>query len=438
MRFTIKECLSQIEALRGSVPGDPLTLGPRTLAAIALHNMRRGTSYHDWDAPFIEESLSGCFWRVPGGDGIVLHSFNWVPLLVNYAALAEYRPETFGQWAIDGDYIFRNCSLHDRVHVVRDSDEMFLASLPVGGEFPGQLVPKSLRVPWYSRWPGIRYYWKMHCLRSAKNNSTLGPLKRRVFALSVRWHGDGIDSPVWAKTEARAAAIVARVFTDPSPLENICAGLVRLVQQDDFSPSGRIETLAVFARAVNSEYANQSDVGSSRVWLVGPPVSTGRWYWEVFSPNLGAGGGSVGETATIGVAAPQHPIVDALGSTRHGWGWRGDGHAIHAGLTAGCGKGASGENQVVMVALDMDAGKIWFGLNGQWFEGGDPAAGTNPAFQGLKAAVYPAVSSKHGGQGTAGLFSRVTSDSWAYEPPKGFRSLTEADGKPTGDDRMTP
>jgi hypothetical protein len=234
--------------------------------------------------------------------------------------------------------------------------------------------------------------------------------------------------------EVCAPAMVGKRPASSSLFANVRTDFVQLVKRDD---SARVATLAADARAVNSDLgvANQSGLGSDRVWLIGPGVSSGRWYWEVFSPNLGSADGVIAGTATIGAATPWHSTVSELGASKHGWGWRGDGHAIHAGLTAGCGKGASGENQVVMVALDMDAGKIWFGLNGQWFEAGDPAAGTHPAFQGLKTAVYPAVSSKHGRRGTAGLFSRVTSDSWAYEPPKGFRSLTEVDGRPSDDAR---
>ena len=33
----------------------------------------------------------------------------------------------------------------------------------------------------------------------------------------------------------------------------------------------------------------------------------------------------------------------------------------------------------VMMAIDFDAGKIWYGLNGTWYNSGDPAAGTNPS-----------------------------------------------------------
>lgn len=43
-----------------------------------------------------------------------------------------------------------------------------------------------------------------------------------------------------------------------------------------------------------------------------------------------------------------------------------------------------------MCAYDYTAGKIWFGRNGVWINGGDPSQGLNPAqsirFQGFRAA----------------------------------------------------
>jgi hypothetical protein len=78
-----------------------------------------------------------------------------------------------------------------------------------------------------------------------------------------------------------------------------------------------------------------------------------------------------------------------------------------------------------MLALDSKAGKIWFGRNGVWFGRGDPMTGENPAFQGLQRPLFPALSSRHGGKGTATLRACVTPDSWSYLAPAGFGSLME-------------
>jgi len=437
MRFTSEGCMPEIEALRKADPGAALTLEPRTLAAIALRNMHPETLRYDWDAPCFAESPYSCFWRVPGEEGIVVHSFSWAPLLVNYATLAKHQTETFDRWTLDGDYIFRNFSLDDRVHVVRDSDEICLVSFTGARELPGHLPEDLLAPRWYNCWPLVRRYWKVHCLRSVKNSGSMDPLKRRIFALSVRMHGGRTDSAAWENTEARAGSIVGKIYTDPSLLERICGRVVRFIRVRvpwPLSLFHRATTIAARAQAVNGEYENQSGVGSHRIWLTGPALSTGRWYWEVLSPNLGA----AMDTATVGVVTPQHLAVRELGSSRHGWGWRGDCHLLHGGRKTRYGKAAEKVDQVIMVALDMDAGKIWLGRNGNWLEAGDPDDGAHPAFHGIKGTVFPAFSSRHGGRGTATVHVHVTPDSWTYGPPKGFRPLTDANGQPAGDDRVAP
>ena len=46
---------------------------------------------------------------------------------------------------------------------------------------------------------------------------------------------------------------------------------------------------------------------------------------------------------------------------------------------------------VIMVAFDADAGKIWFGKNGTWYDSGDPGAGTGEQFSGVTGAYAIAI-----------------------------------------------
>jgi hypothetical protein len=238
-----------------------------------------------------------------------------------------------------------------------------------------------------------------------------------------------LNSAAWMATEKRAAKIIARASTPASLFEKICARLIQYVRDGKvwpFSALFNAGTIEAYAAATNFEFANQSGVGSYRGWLVSSSVASGRWYWEIFSPNLGAGHGAVADTVTVGVMTRQHSIVKELGSAKVGWGWRGDATAIHAGRRVPYGSAAEG-NEIIMIALDVDAGKVWFGRNGTWFGAGDPETGAYPAFEDLKGPVFPALSSKHGGRGTAILHARITSDSWTYAPPRGFSPLTKAE-----------
>lgn len=96
------------------------------------------------------------------------------------------------------------------------------------------------------------------------------------------------------------------------------------------------------------------------------------------------------------------------------------------------GDGASGSTfatfaaaDVVCVAVDLDAGKVWFGKNGSWLGSGDPATGANPAFTFSGETLFPYVqfASESTGsfQGT-GAFALAD---MAYPPPDGFLAWDE-------------
>ena len=71
-------------------------------------------------------------------------------------------------------------------------------------------------------------------------------------------------------------------------------------------------------------------------------------------------------------------------------------------------------NGIVMVAIDIDAGKLWFGVDGTFQ--GDPAAGTGAAFTGVTGDVWPA-----GGVSVDAVITyRPNAASQTYSPPGGF------------------
>src|SRR6185369_6156799 len=158
----------------------------------------------------------------------------------------------------------------------------------------------------------------------------MDPLKQRIFPLAVRMHGGVLNAASWMATEKRAAKIIARAGTPATLLEKIGARLIQYVREGKvwpFSALFNAGTIEAYATATNFEFANQSGAGSYRVWLISSSVTSGRWYWEIFSPNLGAGHGVTADTVTVGVLTRHHSIVKELGSGKSGWGWRADGTA---------------------------------------------------------------------------------------------------------------
>jgi hypothetical protein len=74
-----------------------------------------------------------------------------------------------------------------------------------------------------------------------------------------------------------------------------------------------------------------------------------------------------------------------------------------------------------MVALDSDAGRIWYGRNGTWFSSGAPASNTNPS-QTFTANLLLAAAVASGANTTAYTFN-FGSRPFAYAAPSGFKAL---------------
>ena len=58
-----------------------------------------------------------------------------------------------------------------------------------------------------------------------------------------------------------------------------------------------------------------------------------------------------------------------------------------------------------MVALDVDTGKMWYGLNGTWFNSGDPGAGTTPVVTITNGSPDPFMVNGSSGSGSSSTIS---------------------------------
>jgi hypothetical protein len=116
--------------------------------------------------------------------------------------------------------------------------------------------------------------------------------------------------------------------------------------------------------------------------------NTGKWYWEVCVNNNAANNASlrIGICNTAGVGTD-------LGGTANTWCYLGDGR-IYSGGTASSYGVAISTCDILNVAVDIDAGKIWYGKNGTWMANGNPSTGANPS-QTFTAnqSISPAVAS---------------------------------------------
>ena len=115
-------------------------------------------------------------------------------------------------------------------------------------------------------------------------------------------------------------------------------------------------------------------------------IQSGKWYWEVRQTVGGSSYGEVGiSVGSAGTGTPSansgfsdglmyQSIAGTLAATAAGY------VGLGTVTTTSTGVSSISSNQVINIALDMDNRKLWFGLDGTYFNSGDPANGTNPQF----------------------------------------------------------
>ena len=140
-------------------------------------------------------------------------------------------------------------------------------------------------------------------------------------------------------------------------------------------------------------------------------ASSGKWYWETTVTTS-----SFNRIGIVNLAG----AGQNLGGTANSWAILQDGQVYTNSSTAAYGP-SYGVNDVISIALDIDAGKIWYGKNGTWMASGSPSTGANPS-QTFTAGqtMAPAVAS---GSGTCAYVLNAGARPFAYTAPSGFKAL---------------
>jgi len=125
-------------------------------------------------------------------------------------------------------------------------------------------------------------------------------------------------------------------------------------------------------------------------------VSSGKWYLEMKcngSPNS-ANYFGIGNEDEIDNFSQSSTVI---GNTTQGFSFfliTGDKRTNGSNSSYGS---ALADGDIMMYAIDLDNGKVWFGKNGTFFASGDPASGTNEAFSGLSGTFFIGGSLYNGG-----------------------------------------
>jgi hypothetical protein len=165
-------------------------------------------------------------------------------------------------------------------------------------------------------------------------------------------------------------------------------------------------------------------------------ASQGKWYAEYKATDVE--NFSVGITPLSGVFL--NTTSNVIGQAGNGWGlidnW---GTVAYYYNTASTNTAITLSNgDIIMIAMDLDNSKVFFGKNGTWLDSGDPANGTNPAFSnvssddpiGFAVSCENANGSFNFGNGYFGTtaVSSATSDEsglgiFEYTVPSGYYAL---------------
>jgi len=165
-------------------------------------------------------------------------------------------------------------------------------------------------------------------------------------------------------------------------------------------------------------------------------ASQGKWYAEYKATDVENFG--LGITPLSGIFL--NTTQNVVGDTGNGWGfyynWGTFNYRYNSTNTGNATTFSNGD--IVMIAMDLDNSKVFFGKNGTWLDSGDPVNGTNPAFSnvssddpiGFAVACESANGSFNFGNGyfgTTAVSSATTDESglgiFEYTVPSGYYAL---------------
>ncbi len=106
---------------------EPLVLTSRQVVAASMASLHDEIVECEMDGPRFSTLPNSVWWR-NGKDGLLLHSFTWSPLLIDYGSIPRHEVDGLRGPLPDGDYIARNFPEGARIAFVDDSDDIVFAS----------------------------------------------------------------------------------------------------------------------------------------------------------------------------------------------------------------------------------------------------------------------------------------------------------------------
>lgn len=169
----------------------------------------------------------------------------------------------------------------------------------------------------------------------------------------------------------------------------------------------------------NQKFAatNYGSTNFKKVFATQTTGATGKYYYEVQALTQAG----IGNNLSAGFDATTNSPGEYASTTL----------SLEASYSISGGSIANGDT--IMLAIDVGAGKFWYGKNGAWAASGNPATGANPASTFTAGttyypALYTTISSNNA-NASAGL-ARFSQSAWAYSAPTGFGMISPASELP--------
>ena len=142
--------------------------------------------------------------------------------------------------------------------------------------------------------------------------------------------------------------------------------------------------------------------------------SSGKFYFEMVVV------GQTNNNIMVGIATADASLVQYTGQNVYSWAYYGNtGRKYHNAANTVYGDTYT-TGDVISVAVDLDAGSVWFAKNGVWQGSGDPSEGANPAYTSTtisQNSIFPGVGVYASGDSVRLITFRPL---LYHNPPDGF------------------
>lgn len=147
-------------------------------------------------------------------------------------------------------------------------------------------------------------------------------------------------------------------------------------------------------------------------------IGSGKFYWESTCDIISGGNASL----MLGVADSGVSLTVDPGSDPDGYVYFSSNGTKRNNSSYVAYGDAYITNDVISVALDMDAGKLWWARNGVWQDSGNPGAGTGEAYSGITGTFYAIASLYSWSDQYATVTTNFGASAFSYSVPSGFSS----------------